>query len=978
MAINPVPRQSVTKQVAGPSLSLTIDGASGWLQPIPGNLLVCVGAFRVDAVTTNAPTLPADFVPVQSHYTGSGASRGVFSWKQAVGSETSLTLTGHAFDIGFHSMAFLLMEFDATDLDLTTGVLASVEAGPTNTTSLATGTANSSGDKSLAISWLVPNNFNAWGNGATGPSIGSGYSDRTGHPFSNGQICAYVASKAVTGVADQAATWSTTDVGGSAYAGTAVFAGEPLVRTLTLDDSTAAPGQTIATTVSTAFAGAIDTLEWPSGDDLAAAVSPAATTATASFLIPSVDAAFVAAGELAHTMFDTAYSVTVNDGATASETVSLTIPLPAGYFLVTADTAFAGLSANAQLWASSSTIVGDKYLISGANVLAVSDDLEIQFATGAATFRHVRWDSAAGTPTWGAAGTYTGFNAATAQTISLGATAYNVGTNATYTISSPDAIPDAGTLNGVNIDRTGATNTGDTFAVPTLEAFLTGAHNATPWFEEIDLVIGFAARDDLTAQLVIIGPSNANIENATYWTGVAPPAPSGVFGGTSEGNSYIFEVANGAVNAISADGALSTSTSYCRIKRWHYTLGAWVALSDYVSTNAYRAEFANRSIDAKLSGYFVRGSSANDISVAGVLSTVATSVPAFNGNSGLVLEAARTNLALYSETFSNAAWVAVSVTKGTTSISTPDGDTVTTGRLTSTGANGTLLQTVTSASAGRAFSLWMRRVTGTGSIQMTVNNGTAWTTKTLTSSWQRFDIYLAAVTNPVFGVRIVTSGDAIEVFGAQLESAEFPTSYIPTAGTSVPRSAAYILPVPLNEMGAVKKTNGYSVHTAIKMPFASTLGQSGLPIIAELYGDATNRVRIYFSATTGRITCERLANNVSTLTHADTTWAVGDVLNIRAAWAESGSILCVNAVTATSVTGTSLSVVAAQLSVNARNDAGLVGNGIYSGIKLWDYALTQSELQALSASDFSYVAPVRAIKRPERAIARPLINSIVR
>jgi hypothetical protein len=177
----------------------------------------------------------------------------------------------------------------------------------------------------------------------------------------------------------------------------------------------------------------------------------------------------------------------------------------------------------------------------------------------------------------------------------------------------------------------------------------------------------------------------------------------------------------------------------------------------------------------------------------GLLVSSATNTPRIeydaNGNClGLLIEGGRTNLGLWSDDLTNAAWVKTTATTALTSTG-PDGVTNSATRLTASAGNATALQTVVSGSATRAYSVWLRRITGTGNIDLTLDNGTGWTTKTLTTSWQRFDISQAAVTNPVFGIRIVTNGDAIDVYGNQLESAAFPSSLIPTTTGSVARAA---------------------------------------------------------------------------------------------------------------------------------------------------------------------------------------------
>lgn len=154
---------------------------------------------------------------------------------------------------------------------------------------------------------------------------------------------------------------------------------------------------------------------------------------------------------------------------------------------------------------------------------------------------------------------------------------------------------------------------------------------------------------------------------------------------------------------------------------------------------------------------------------------------------GLLIEGARTNLALHSGDGTNAAWVKSNMTNAQTSTG-PDGVALSATRLTAAAANATILQTVTSASATRAYSVWLRRITGTGNVDLTVDNGSTWTTKTLTTSWARYDITQAAVTNPVFGIRIVTDTDAVDFAANQLESAAFPSSYIPTTTVGVART----------------------------------------------------------------------------------------------------------------------------------------------------------------------------------------------
>lgn len=154
---------------------------------------------------------------------------------------------------------------------------------------------------------------------------------------------------------------------------------------------------------------------------------------------------------------------------------------------------------------------------------------------------------------------------------------------------------------------------------------------------------------------------------------------------------------------------------------------------------------------------------------------------------GLLVEGSRINRALYSRDLTNPAWTATNVTVARNQVGI-DGTANSACSLTATAGNGTVLQAITHASTARYFSIWVKRITGTGTVNVTLDNGSTWTAVTVTSGWTQVGA-AQTLANPTVGVRIVTSGDAIAVDFAQLEDGGFATSPILVEGTAVTRAA---------------------------------------------------------------------------------------------------------------------------------------------------------------------------------------------
>jgi hypothetical protein len=139
------------------------------------------------------------------------------------------------------------------------------------------------------------------------------------------------------------------------------------------------------------------------------------------------------------------------------------------------------------------------------------------------------------------------------------------------------------------------------------------------------------------------------------------------------------------------------------------------------------------------------------------------------------------NLQIRSQDYS-ATWTVTSLTP-VTGKTAPDATSTAT-EFTASAANAVLTQGYTAIAGSYTFSVFLRRVTGSGDIQIAADNGT-WTTKVITGTWARYDVtQTVAAGSKTAGVRVVTDTDAIEVWGAQLEQRSTVTAY--TATTTQP------------------------------------------------------------------------------------------------------------------------------------------------------------------------------------------------
>ncbi len=126
---------------------------------------------------------------------------------------------------------------------------------------------------------------------------------------------------------------------------------------------------------------------------------------------------------------------------------------------------------------------------------------------------------------------------------------------------------------------------------------------------------------------------------------------------------------------------------------------------------------------------FTRATTAWRFNASGLLEAVLSGFPRFDYDPtthaplGLLCEETRTNLAKWNRDLTNAVWTKSNTTAALDQVGL-DGVSNSASSVTATADAGTALQAITSASAARITTAYVKRITGSGTIEMTQDGGT--------------------------------------------------------------------------------------------------------------------------------------------------------------------------------------------------------------------------------------------------------------
>jgi hypothetical protein len=197
--------------------------------------------------------------------------------------------------------------------------------------------------------------------------------------------------------------------------------------------------------------------------------------------------------------------------------------------------------------------------------------------------------------------------------------------------------------------------------------------------------------------------------------------------------------------------------------------------SEYVSVGVLSAPFHGAGVDG--CKYFTTEKSGGAIPSATL--------------KGYLAEPSRVNNCLWGSDATNAAWTKSNVTAEKTATGL-DNVANSASRLTAAANDATLLQLLTAATGTRTTSVWIKRVSGSGTVSLTRNGGTGWTDITsslVTGTWVPVALTSDVGANPTVGLKMGTSGDVIDVDCFQDENGAWRTSPILTTTAAVTRNA---------------------------------------------------------------------------------------------------------------------------------------------------------------------------------------------
>jgi hypothetical protein len=237
--------------------------------------------------------------------------------------------------------------------------------------------------------------------------------------------------------------------------------------------------------------------------------------------------------------------------------------------------------------------------------------------------------------------------------------------------------------------------------------------------------------------------------------------------------------------------------------------------------------------------------------------------PTYNGN-----RVQGINLVVQSQDFADPLWVKQTMAVVANSTVAPDG-TLTGDTVTATASSAFLTQLVNgSGGSPMTFSIWLKRLTGTGAINLTDGSSTVNVAPLINSStWTRVSgVITPAFGNKPWGLQISVNTDSVYAWGAQLEPGSTMSGYTPTTGTAFATAGNVVTEATGAAIPAATMLGYVAENAATNIAFRSQEFDVAAVWVPGLVAVTANDAAA--PAPDGTITADRITDNATAGNHA--------------------------------------------------------------------------------------------------------------
>jgi hypothetical protein len=384
---------------------------------------------------------------------------------------------------------------------------------------------------------------------------------------------------------------------------------------------------------------------------------------------------------------------------------------------------------------------------------------------------------------------------------------------------------------------------------------------------------------------------------------------------------------------------------------------------------------------------FTRASAATRINAQGLIETVAIGDNRLNyplidgvvsGCPSLLLEPQRINLITYSEDFTDSSWIFDDATLISNSVVSPDGTQNASTLIGNTvNSRHNIGVSIGNASVDGSYTIFAKakelrylQITSVNTTQQYVNfdllngvfvlgsdfsnakmedYGNGWYKCTVVSDGEYNGYYLSLVSglNATWLESWVmpNNTDGLYIWGAQFEQGSYPTSYIPTSGTTATRSAETC-----NGAGDV---NTFNDSEGVLFAEISALADGGVTRAISIFSAADNRITLALHSTTNRVQFFIAMNGYINTVDLDATDIVQtDTNKIACKFKANDYALWINGIekdTNTTQSNTVQSGTLNSLNFDINGSNNFYGNT--KQIQYFDTALNDTDLETLTSWD---------------------------